>query len=74
MSRTTLRPYSFAMRIALRDIASRFGFGEVGAGDQHCPGRADVVGIDVVLGQRGVGAILAEEDEREGLLVADAEG
>ena len=35
------------------------------------PGGTDEVGIDVVLGQRHVGAVLAVEDEREGLRVAD---
>ena len=45
---------------------------EVGAADQNRPGALDVGGIDVALVKRAVGAIVAIEDEREGLFVANA--
>ena len=43
------------------------------AAHQHRLGAFDVVRIDVAFVERAVGAILAIEDEREGLFVADAE-
>ena len=49
------------------------GLGEVGARDHDRAGRRDVVLLDVVLGQRRIGAVLAHEDQGEGMAVADAE-
>ena len=58
----------------LRRLARHRGDGggrEMSARENDGSGGTDEVGIDVVLGQRHVGAVLAVEDEREGLLVAD---
>ena len=46
---------------------------EVSARDQHRLGRGDEGLVDVVLGQARIGAVLAVEDQRKGLAVADAE-
>ena len=43
------------------------------AGDHDGLGRGDQVLVDVDLAERRVGAVLAIEDEREGVLVADAQ-
>jgi hypothetical protein len=41
------------------------------AGDQHCLGRSDEVGIDVALAERHVGAVLAIEEEWESVIALD---
>jgi len=46
---------------------------EVRAGDEQRPAPREVVLGDVVLGHRHVRAVLAQEDEREGVAVLDAE-
>ena len=43
------------------------------AGDDHGLGRGDQILVDVGLAQGRIGAVLAVEDEREGVLVADAQ-
>src|ERR1700723_2667596 len=45
----------------------------MGAAHEHRFGAFDVVGIDVAFVEGAVGAILAVEDERKGLFVADAQ-
>ena len=49
------------------------GVAEMGPGREHRPGLGDEALVDVVLGQPHVGAVLAVEDQREPLVVADAE-
>ena len=58
-------------RLSLR--GGRVGAREMRAAHQHRLGAFDVARIDVAFVERAVGAILAIEDEREGLFVADAE-
>ena len=60
-----------AHRLKLR--GGRVGAGEMRAAHQDRLGALDIVRIDVALVERAVGAIVAIEDEREGLFVADAE-
>ena len=60
-----------AHRLELR--GGGVGAGEMGAAHQHRLGALDILRIDVALVEGAVGAIVAIEDEREGLLVADAE-
>ncbi len=65
------------MRLAERDRpvlgGRRCGAGEVRAGDQHGVGALDQRRVDVALVQGGVGTVGAIEDQREAVLVADAE-
>ena len=49
------------------------GLGEMGARDHDGAGGCDVVLGDVGLGQRRIGAVLALEDQGEGVAVADAQ-
>ena len=58
-------------RLALRRIGVRGR--EMRAGHHHRLGAADEGGVDILLAQRHVGAVLAIEDEREGLRIAHAE-
>ena len=57
----------------LEDGGLGAGVREVGAGGDDGAGVGDEGGVDVVLGERHVGAVLAVEDQRELRLVADAE-
>ena len=58
-------------RLQHRRLGARVA--EVGAGGHHGAGVGDEALVDVVLGERHVGAVLAVEDQREALVVADAE-
>ena len=58
-------------RLQHRGLGARVA--EVGAGGEHGAGLGDEALVDVVLGQPHVGAVLAVEDQREALVVADAE-
>ena len=49
------------------------GMRQVGAGGKDAARLGDEVGVDVVRRQRHVGAVLAVEDQREPLLIPDAE-
>ena len=60
-----------AQRLQHRRLGARVA--EVGAGGDDGAGVGDQRGVDVVLAERHVGAVLAVEDQREALLVADAE-
>ena len=73
MSSTTWPPCALASRIALREAAFSAGRAEMRAGDDHGLGPGDQILVDVAFAQRGIGAVLAVEDEREGVLVADAQ-
>jgi hypothetical protein len=58
-------------RLLLRGMGVRAC--EMRAGDKDGAARADEVGIDIGFRKRAVGAIIAIEDEREGLVVLDRE-
>ena len=58
-------------RLQHRRLGARVA--EMGAGREHGAGLGDEALVDVVLGQPHVGAVLAVEDQREALVVADAE-
>jgi hypothetical protein len=60
-----------AERLQHRRLGARVA--EVGAGGDDGAGVGDQRSVDVVLAERHVGAVLAVEDQREALLVADAE-
>ena len=60
-----------AQRLQHRRLGPRVA--EMGAGGEHRPGLGDEALVDVGLGQPHVGAVLAIEDQREALVVADAE-
>ena len=49
------------------------GAREMRAGNENGAARADEIRIDIVFRKRAVGAIVAIEDEREGLVVLDGE-
>ena len=58
-------------RLQHRRLGARMA--EMGPGCEHRPGLGDEALVDVLLGQPHVGAVLAIEDQREPLVVADAE-
>ena len=60
-------------RQRLQDRGLGAGVGEMGAGDDDGAGVGDERGVDVGFAEGHVGAVLAEEDHREVVLVADAE-
>src|SRR3546814_9337265 len=57
------------MHAGVEDVGTR----KMGAVDQHRAGRTDVARIDVRDFKRHVGAVLAVEDQRERVRVADPE-
>ena len=61
------------MRIARFCAAAVLALREMRAGDDDRLGAGDIGLVDVALVERAVGAIVAIEDERKGLVVADAE-
>ena len=60
-----------ADRLALRSIGVRLG--EMRAGDENGAGRTDEILRDIILAQGIVGAIVAVEQEREGMVAFDGE-